>query len=351
MEKKRLTFQTLHDVLNKKNFFQKKGGFTMSENAPTAELTPGQKRIAAAHAALAKKRAIAALEKLRAERIDIENKLSIEPPTPIHEEKQIPVEVPVHKEEKEIVQQQKEQTQPLNDEKELTKALVPMSSSEEIVIHELEKPKHDDTLKNKNKKKKKQKIQEDVASKPIQNERSLPQKNSSDKRDTSPTRKRPRFEKEESSEESEDFTVPKIRPKRKNRKVDNVKTVPDDNPGEDGTMGRIVNAVNGIRNITVPPVVSTVLSNSASTIGWGVTILAISYLRAYMASVSQSMEKRLPPETYYTAPRPQPTPPPQESQRNYHHTPQASNRSFIPTSSGIGNNPSRQNTTSYNIFR
>src|SRR5690242_6131320 len=148
----------------------------MSENAPAPELTPGQKRIAAAHAALAKKRAIAALERLRAERIDIENKLAIEPPAPPQEEKKIQEDVPIQEEPKETIQQEEEPTQQLNEEKELPKAIVPMSSSEEIVIHELEKPMADDTVKNKNKKKKKQKkVQEDISSKPIQNETSLTQ--------------------------------------------------------------------------------------------------------------------------------------------------------------------------------
>lgn len=311
----------------------------MSENAPAPELTPGQKRIAAAHAALAKKRAIAALEKLREERIDIEKKLAIESPTTTQEEKKIAEELPIQEEEKEIPQQQEESTQQHNNEKELPKDIVPMSSSEEIVIHELEKPKHDNTFKNKNKKKKKQaNLQEEVNSKPILNERNS---------------KRARTEKESSESSEDEPKVTPIRP-RKIARVDNIKKN-SDGIENGGTMGRIVNAFHGIRNITVPPVVSTVVTNSASTIGWAFAILAVSYVKAYMSSVTQSMERRPPGYNYPPPNQPtqqqQPNHTNQENQRKYNYPPQTDYRPFIPPFSTNRNYPTNHTPTSYNLFR
>jgi len=339
----------------------------MSENAPAPELTPGQKRIAAAHAALAKKRALAALERLRAERIDIENKLAIEPPAPPQEETKVQEEIPIQEEPKETIQQEEEPTQPLNEEKELPKAIVPMSSSEEIVIHELEKPKPDDTVKNKNKKKKNQKkVQEDITSKPILNERNQsqtrggdtdkPRGGETDERVDNPKRKRTERE-EKSSDASEDESRITTRRPRKTQRVDTVRTTSNDDIERDGTMGRIVNAVNGIRNITVPPVVSTVISNSASTIGWAFVIVAMSYAKAYMSSVTQPMERRGPAYNYQPPPQPpQPTQQPSyanhENQKRHNHPPPTDHRPFIPPSSSNNRNYSSNHTpTSYNIFR
>jgi len=304
----------------------------MSENV-IVEKTPGQKRIAAAHEALAKKRAENALKKLIIQQAEIDKKLAepIIPPPP-------PPPPSIQEEVKETMELEKkqEETNNVTDKEEKEKeGEEEMSSSEEIIIEKLK----DETKRSKPPKKQKLKAKEadgNIPRTPLNRRTSETTKGGlADKYANSYSpRSSGRSEEEEYGGKSKraakrarsDESAEEEPTKKRKNLGNNGQEVVNVNETKSNIMGRVSNAINGIRNINIPPVVSNVVSNSATTIGWSVAIFAMAFFKAYIQTRASTLSEH--PRQYSNYHQPQnqfqPTPIP-PSQTFQSHTPTKNN--------------------------
>ncbi len=225
-------------------------------------------RMAAAHAALAKKRALAALQRLAEEKQALQERakqyghdLDAPNPTPFppQEDKMIEDEdeiVPpsiVQEEEKKdnVVSLAKPTADPLPQEK--------MSSSEDIEIKPIseEEPIQQTPKKTTNPKRKR----------------------SVDKKKTSVSRLKPKYLSASSSSSSDEPRQPPTkRPKTVTPPVVILPPFASNNP-----ISAISGAIHTVRNLPIPPVLSSVIRDSAASVGWGFVVLTMVLFKGYVS--------------------------------------------------------------------
>lgn len=235
-------------------------------------------RMAAAHAALARKRAAGVLKRLEKENEKIEEKLKLAEEKPKEKEEMfsVPPEIAKailqHQEslvEKEIIPEPVEKMDVEIPEEEQKK----MSSSEEIEVRPIPKEEKKKKIKSKQKKQIKPKKRKRTPKTPV----------NSDEDDSA------------SDESSEEDLQP---PKKKQAISPIVAKVPHP------IVAALHNGVDMVRNVNVPPAVSTFAYSSISTLGWSAVVFTLVIFRGM---VQKQIESSNPMRGQsYQAPQPQP---------------------------------------------
>ena len=261
-------------------------------------------RMAAARAALSRKRAEAKLLTLKKEAEKINEKIKdadeyskTHPPIPVEQpmEVEIPKETPILQEEKEItIEKQFVQEKPPEEAPAIQEA-VPMSSSEDIVITPIEKENR------------------------IEAAKSKPSKNKTEKKKKTHERgKRKRDKSSSSSQEEEYEKEPSPRPPpQKRQKLDPIPPEPvPKNPILSGATNAANQVVDRIRSINVPSHVTNFARDTATNCGWACVIFAGVILQRYAVKVSTNYlfpNGFYPGHERYPARPGQPLPPPAPS--------------------------------------
>lgn len=225
-------------------------------------------RMAAARAALAKKRATRALIRLEKEKMELNRRLGIDQdPAEVDKPTEIVVENPQeNNDQQEVPVEEIPKEVTVEKDKEEEKK---MSSSDDIVIEPIQAPKelHLSPIKRKREDPKKKKKKEKEKKKQTKPPKPMPKKVSSSTSDR---------EEEQSEDEP-----PRKKQKTITPTIPNIEKQDNDEPKEDeGVLRRGANlALHNLRNVTIPPVVVDHAKSALSSVGWATFLCMLLFLK------------------------------------------------------------------------